>query len=145
MKLNNLPKSTTTKKRRLGQGHGTGRVKTAGRGTKGQKARGDIPLAFEGGALALIKRLPFMRGKGKNKSFKDRPIVLNVEKLNDLAKGTVVTVALLLEKKLVGKEAKKLGVKILGSGDLTVALTVQIAVSKSAQTKIEKAGGSITQ
>ncbi len=65
MKLSSLTKITKTRKKRLGQGHGSGRGKTAGRGTKGQKARRNIPLTFEGGALTLIKRLPFMKGKGK--------------------------------------------------------------------------------
>jgi large subunit ribosomal protein L15 len=70
MNLNNLAKITTKPKRRLGQGHGSGRVKTSGRGTKGQNARSNRSLSFEGGALPLIKRLPFRRGKGKNKVFK---------------------------------------------------------------------------
>ena len=70
MKLESLPKTTERRKKRLGLGHGSGRGKTAGRGTKGQRARGKIPISFEGGAIPLIKRLPFMRGKGKNKSFK---------------------------------------------------------------------------
>ena len=69
MELNKLAKTTVKTKKRLGQGHGSGRVKTSGRGTKGQKARGKIPLRFEGGALPLIKRMPFHRGKGKNKGF----------------------------------------------------------------------------
>ena len=69
MKLENLTKVTDRKKKRLGQGHGSGRGKTGGRGTKGQKARGKVSLTFEGGALPLIKRLPFHRGKGKNKVF----------------------------------------------------------------------------
>jgi len=71
MKLSTLSKTIKRTKRRLGQGHGSGRGKTAGRGTKGQNAKGDRSLSFEGGALTIIKRLPFLRGKGKNKSFKD--------------------------------------------------------------------------
>ena len=143
MELHNLIKSTTKAKRRLGQGHGSGRVKTAGRGTKGQKARGHIPLRFEGGALPLIKRLPFLRGKQKNKSFKLRPAVINLSELRNLPSNTVVDVAVLIKHNIVDLRETKAGVKILGDGDITVPLVVQVMVSKSAQEKIEKAGGRI--
>ena len=144
MKLETLQKITKRKQKRLGQGHGSGRGKTAGRGTKGQKARKKIPLSFEGGSLTLIKRLPFMRGKGKNKSFKKGPIIVNVKVLNLLKKGTVVDVKSLIENKIVDSEyAKKHGVKILGDGDLNVALIVKLPVSKGALKKIEKAGGRV--
>lgn len=142
MKLENLSKSTESKKRRLGQGHGSGRGKTAGRGTKGQKARGNIPLRFEGGALALIKRMPFHRGKGKNKVFKKKPVVVNVKALNLLKKGDKVNIITLSSYNIVDeKEAKIYGIKILGDGELGVSLTVEVPVSKGALKKIEKAGG----
>lgn len=142
MKLENLPKTIARSKKRLGQGHGSGRGKTAGRGTKGQKARGKIPLRFEGGALALIKRMPFRRGKGKNKLFKQKPIVLNVKVLNLYKKGEIVNLKTLVSYKIVSeKEAKTYGVKILGDGDLNIPLTVELPVSKGALKKIEKAGG----
>ena len=144
MKLSSLTKITKTKQKRLGQGHGSGRGKTAGRGTKGQKAKGNIPLSFEGGSLALIKRLPFMRGKGKNKSFKKGPIIVNVKVLNLLKNGTVVDVKSLIENKIVDSDyAKKNGVKILGDGDLSVSLIVKLPVSKGAAKKILKAGGKV--
>ncbi len=144
MNLTTLTKVTTTKKRRLGQGHGSGRVKTAGRGTKGQKARRNIPLFFEGGALPLIKRLPFMRGKDRNFSFNEKPVVINVEKLNTLPAKTVVDIATLVKYGLViTNEAKKKGIKILGNGTLSTALEVKLPVSKAAKEKIEKAGGSV--
>jgi len=144
MKLNNLSKTTKNKKRRLGQGHGSGRVKTAGRGTKGQKARGKIPLRFEGGALALIKRMPFRRGKGKNKIFREKPIVINVKILNVLKKDEKVNIKTLSSYKIVDeKEAQAYGVKILGDGDLKVSLIVELPVSKGALKKIEKAGGKV--
>jgi large subunit ribosomal protein L15 len=145
MQLNTLPKSTSTAKRRLGQGHGSGRVKTSGRGTKGQKARGDIPLRFEGGALPLTKRLPFLRGKQKNKPFRADPIVLHVSDLNALPAKSTVDVALLIKHNLVGAREVKRGVKILSDGDLTVALTVGVPVSKKAAEKIQKAGGTISE
>lgn len=144
MQLNTLVSITKTGKKRLGQGHGSGRMKTAGRGTKGQKARGSISLSFEGGALPLIKRMPFMRGKGKNKVFVNTPVVLNVSDLNAFPKGSVIDVEFLAAQKLVkAVEAKRDGIKILGDGELTVALTVKLPVSKSAQEKIEKAGGKV--
>jgi len=144
MKLSTLSKTIKRTKRRLGQGHGSGRGKTGGRGTKGQNAKGDRPLSFEGGALTIIKRLPFLRGKGKNKSFKDQPITVNVKVLNGLKKGTIVNVKSLVENKIVkADEAKRFGVKILADGELNVSLIVKLPVSKEALKKIEKAGGKV--
>lgn len=145
MNLSVLPKSTTTGKRRAGQGHGTGRVKTGGRGTKGQKARRTIPMTrYSGGSLAFVKSLPFLRGKARNYSLQTVTFPVNVAALNSLPKGSVVDMKALVEHKIVSsKTAKNQPVKILGSGDLTVALTVKLPVSKSAQEKIEKAGGKI--
>lgn len=142
--LNNLKKIKSKTKRRLGQGHGSGRSKTAGRGTKGQKARNKVPLYFEGGALPLIKRLPFHRGKGKNKVFKKKPIGINVKVLNLLKKDSVVDVKALIDKKIVNKEEALIyGVKILGDGELTVSLVVKLPVTKGAEKKIVKAGGKV--
>lgn len=144
MKLSALTKTTRVRKKRLGQGHGSGRGKTAGRGTKGQKARRNIPLSFEGGALTIIKRLPFMKGKGKNKPIGNGPIAVNVKALNLLGKQSVVDVKSLIENHIVDAEsAKKYGVKILGDGDLSVSLIVKLPASKGAQKKIEKAGGRV--
>ena len=142
--LNKLPKIKTKAKRRLGLGHGSGRAKTSGRGTKGQKARRKIALSFEGGALPLIKRMPFLRGKNRNNSFTKTPVVLNLSDLQVYEKGATVDVKSLVAKKLVKEsEVAKNGVKLLGDGELTIALTVNVPVSKSAQEKIEKAGGSV--
>lgn len=144
MKLNKMPKITAKKKRRLGQGHGSMRGKTSGRGTKGQKARGKIPIHFEGGAVSLIKRLPFRRGKGKNKAFKNKPIIINVKALNLLKKDSIVDVNTLAQNRIVDiKEAKVYGVKILGDGKLNIPLTVKLPVSKGAAKKIQKAGGKV--
>jgi len=144
MNLTSIVSITKKSKRRVGQGHGSGRVKTAGRGMKGQKARNSVPLGFEGGAPPLTKRLPFLRGKGKNKPFKNKPFIINVGLLNDLPKGTVVDVETLAKYKLVDLElAKKDGVKLLGKGSLTCALTVKVAVSRGAVEKIKKAGGDV--
>lgn len=144
MNLSSLTKITKTRKKRLGQGHGSGRGKTAGRGTKGQKAKGNIPLSFEGGALPLIKRLPFMRGRGKNKSFKNGPVAVNIKSLNVLKKGSIVDMKSLIEKRIVDEDlAKKYGIKILGDGELSVSLTIKLPVSEGALKKILKAGGNV--
>lgn len=144
MKLDNLHKITKKSKRRLGQGHGSGRVKTSGRGTKGQNARSSRPLSFEGGALPLIKRLPFKRGKGRNKVFKKKPITVNVIALNLLKAGTIVDLKSLISNNIVDEaQAKIYGVKILGDGKLEKALTVKLPTSKGAASKIKKAGGKL--
>jgi len=145
MKLSSLTKITAKRQKRVGLGKGSGRGKKAGRGGRGQNSRNSMPLSFEGGALPLIKRLPFMRGKGKNKSFKNQPITVNVKFLNLLKKGTVVDIKSLIESKIVNPEyAKKYGVKILGDGKLAVSLVVKLPVSKGALKKIEQAGGTVT-
>lgn len=144
MNLSNLQKLTTRKKKRVGLGHGSGRGKTSGRGTKGQKARNDVPLDFEGGNLPLIKRLPFLRGKGRNKSLHAKSFVINVSALNVLPKNATVDLETLAKYRLVNLEsAKQIGVKILGDGELGVALTVKVPTSKGAAEKIKKAGGKV--
>lgn len=144
MQLHSLVKVTAKSKRRLGQGHGSGRVKTSGRGTKGQNARSRRALSFEGGALPLIKRLPFRRGKGKNKVFKKSPIIINVKFLNILKTGSIVDLKTLIESHIVEeKEAFEYGVKILGDGELGKALIIKLPISNKAAKKIEKAGGKI--
>lgn len=144
MKLHSLPKSVAKSKKRIGLGHGSGRVKTAGRGTKGQKARGKIPSRFEGGALPLIKRLPFRRGRSRNKVFKKKPIAINIKFLEVLSKNTTVDVKTLVDAKIVDAfDARIYGVKILGDGQLSVPLIIKLPCSKGARKKIEKAGGRV--
>ncbi|MEK7565443.1 MAG: 50S ribosomal protein L15 [Patescibacteria group bacterium] len=142
--LSNLPKIVSKSKKRLGRGHGSGKVKTSGRGTKGQKAREDIKLTFAGSSLqaSWLKRLPLLRGKGKNKSHQKKPFIVNLKYLNSLKPHTEVTVKSLQEANIIAKDVDK--IKILGDGDLKVALTVKLPCSKSAKAKIEKAGGKIT-
>lgn len=144
MNISDLGKVTAKSKKRVGQGHGSGRGKTSGRGTKGTKARYKVALNFEGGALPLTKRLPFLRGKGRNKSLQQKAIVLNLSALSDFAKGAVVDIESLAKKGLVTLDAaQQKGVKILGDGEITVALTVKLPTSKSAAEKITKAGGTV--
>lgn len=146
MNLHNIEKITTKSKKRVGLGHGSGRGKTAGRGQKGQKARNTVPLRFEGGALPLTKRLPFLRGKGRNKSLQQKPVVINVDALNVFAKGATINEESLIKKGLTTKELiDKKGVKILGRGEITVSLEVDLPVSEGAKAKIIGAGGTVTQ
>lgn len=146
MNLTHIEKIKTKSKKRVGQGHGSGRGKTAGRGTKGQKARNKVAIYFEGGALPLTKRLPFLRGKGRNKSFKDKPYVINVDALNVFPKGATVTIESVVKQGMIAQEdAKQYGVKILGDGNLVIALTVKLPVSKGAAEKIKKAGGTVEE
>lgn len=143
MQLHSLTRIVEKGKRRLGQGHGSGRVKTSGRGTKGQNARSKRPLQFEGGALPLTKRLPFLRGKDRNKSLKQKPFVIKLSDLNKLPKNTEVTVESLLKHNIIAKEIEKRGVKLLAMGEIENAYIVKVPTSKSARAKIEKAGGKL--
>src|SRR3989338_2717749 len=141
MKMHELPKTTKRSQKRLGRGHGSGRGKTAGRGTKGQKARGKMKLEFEGGQGSIIRRLPLKRGKDRNHPFSRRPLAVNTKVLNLLPKSAIVTLELLKKHHIVDKDINS--VKILGEGTLSIALTVLLPTSKGAQKKIEKAGGKV--
>ena len=143
MEISQLPKITKRNKKRLGRGSSSGRGKTSGRGTKGQKARGKVKFGYEGGQLPLIRRLPMRRGRGRNVSFKKKPLVLNLKYLNLLKPNAVVDLELLLKEGLVAKGEEKYGVKILGEGKLEKVLTVKIPCSKGAAKKIELAGGKV--
>jgi len=144
MNLTSLPKIVAKPNRRIGRGHGSGRVKTSGRGTKGQKARENIKLTFAGSSLqaSWLKRLPLKRGKGKNKSPQDKPLVVNLKYLNTLKPQTEVTLESLRAGGIITNQTNK--VKILGDGELTVPLIVKLPCSKGAQAKIVKAGGRVS-
>jgi large subunit ribosomal protein L15 len=144
MKLSSLTKITDKRLKRVGQGKGSGRGKKSGRGGRGQTSRNEMPLSFEGGALTIIKRLPFLRGKGKNKSFRKNPITVNIESLNLLKKGSIVDEKSLIENKIVdARYVEKRDIKILGNGKLNVSLIVRIPASKEAMRRIEQAGGKV--
>ncbi len=130
-----------TAKTRVGRGEAGKRGKTAGRGTKGTKARYQVPASFEGGQMPLHMRLPKLKGFKNNNKIAFQ--VVNVAALASLyPSGGDVTVDDLVAKGAVRKGEP---VKVLGNGDLTVALTVTVdAASESAKSKIEAAGGSIT-
>lgn len=126
-----LKKIVRRPKKRLGRGHGSGKVKTSGRGTKGQKSRDSTRIGFEGGQLPLIKRLPFLRGKGRNSSQSGKAFPLNVTKLNALPDGTTVTLETLKKYHMIEPTVTR--VKILGKGKLTKKLTIAVPCSKSAK------------
>jgi len=144
VELSLLPKIINKKKRRLGQGYGSGRGKTAGRGTKGQKARETIPVAIKMAGTSFVKRLPLFRGKGRQKRISNKPLIVNLKDLNNLAKNTVVDLELLVNKRLVKKDQALIyGVKLLGDGEIKTPLIVKISLSNNARKKIEMAGGKV--
>lgn len=141
MKLHELsPAEGSTRPRfRKGRGTGSGNGKTAGRGHKGQNARsgGGVRPGFEGGQLPLYRKLP---KRGFTNRFAKKYAIVNVSQLEVFDKDSVVNAEVLLEKGII----KNLfdGLKVLGDGEITKALTVQAAIfSASAKEKIEAAGG----
>ncbi|GAA4741739.1 50S ribosomal protein L15 [Nocardioides endophyticus] len=129
-----------TAKTRVGRGEGS-KGKTAGRGTKGTKARYQVPVAFEGGQMPIHMRLPKL--KGFKNPFKVEFQVVNLDRINELfPEGGTIGVD-----DLVAKGAVRDGhpVKVLGQGDLSVSVQVSAnAFSGSAKEKIEAAGGTTT-
>ena len=123
---------------RRGRGHGSGNGKTAGKGHKGQKARSGAPRpGFEGGQMPLYRRLPKRGFTCRNSK---TIIGINMSALEVFDNDAVVTVDTLIEKGIVKNPRD--GVKILGGGELTKKLTVQVnAFSESAKEKIEALGG----
>lgn len=138
----NLPKIKNKFDKRLGRGAGSGKGKTAGRGTKGQKARGKLPVGFSGSGLPLYKKLPLKRGLG-NTVLGVKSAVLNLSDLTIFKDKEVIDIEKLIEVKLITKKDAKVGVKILGSGEIHSALTINLPVSKTAREKIEKKGGKV--
>ena len=146
MALHDLKPSpgSRTAKKRIGRGPGSGTGKTSGKGHKGQKARsgGSPQRGFEGGQMPLYRRLP-KRGFS-NHRFKDTYELVNVTDLSRFEAGAVVDPAALKAAGLVSLAGKYAGVKILGEGDVSIAVTVKAAkFSKTAVSKIEAAGGSV--
>jgi large subunit ribosomal protein L15 len=143
MKLHELrPAAGSTKDRkRIGRGVGSGWGKTAGRGSKGQNARsgGGVRPGYEGGQMPLHRRLP---KRGFNNIFKKFMAVVNVNDLSRFESGAVVDEATLVRSGLV--KGRMDGIKLLGQGEIDIALTVKInAISRSAKAKIEAAGGTV--
>ena len=145
MDLSSLPKITKRAAKRVGRGYGSGKGgHTSGRGSKGQKARGKLPLTFEGTKVkkSLIKRLPLLRGKGRLKPWGKLRTPINLALLADWPAKTPVTTENLVKAGVI-KEGQS--VKILGEGDVKKALTVQAPISKNAAEKVTAAGGKIIE
>jgi large subunit ribosomal protein L15 len=141
MKVHELkpPEGATRKRKRVARGIAGKGGKTAGRGTKGQKARNNIKPGFEGGQLPLAQRIPKL--KGFKNPFRVEYNVVNLDALEALA-GDAVNPETLRAANLVHKHGL---VKVLGRGEISRALTVEAhAVSQSAAAAITRAGGSIT-
>ena len=143
MQLDNLPKHTSRKSKRLGRGYGSGKGgHTASRGQKGQKSRSKIPVWFEGGQLPFIRRLPFIKGKNRFKSLYETTPV-NLSDLEVFTKGQIVDNESLLKNGVISLRQSKGLVKILGRGKIEKELTVKVNTSKQAEEKIKKAGGKV--
>ena len=141
MKLHELSPAPGSKKDafRKGRGHGSGNGKTAGKGHKGQKARsgGGVRPGFEGGQMPLARRVP---KRGFTNIFATKYAIINVADLNKFDDGAVVDTKAIVEAGLVKKVLD--GVKVLGNGELSKKLTIEVAAfSESAKKKIEEAGG----
>lgn len=141
LKLHHLSPAPGSKKKpiRVGRGEAGRRGKTAGRGTKGLKARGRLRPGFEGGQTPLSMRIPKLRGfKNPNK---EEMVIVNVAAFESFEAGTEVTPETLRAKGLIRHRGR---VKVLAEGELDRALTVRAhAFSETARQKIEKAGGTV--
>ena len=134
-----------TAKRRLGRGIGSGLGKTSGKGHKGQWARrgGGVRPGFEGGQMPLIRRVP---KRGFNNHFRKVYSIVNLSVLENFEAGSVVDIETLNEKGLIKLVKDSLGLKVLGNGTVSKALTVKAkSFSAAAKEAIEKAGGTAEQ
>jgi large subunit ribosomal protein L15 len=141
--LNQLrpPSGARKRQKRVGRGPGSGHGKSACLGTKGQKSRsgGAIPIGFEGGQMPLQRRLP---KRGFRNIFKKQFALIHIRDLNRFSEGDVINVDVLQKAGLVKKVYD--GVKIVGDGELKVALTVRAhKFTESARKKIEAASGKV--
>ncbi len=139
--LSNLkpPKGSRRKAFRKGRGEGSGLGKTAGRGTKGQRARGSVAIGFEGGQMPLDRRLP---KRGFVNIFATRYTEVRLDHIAARCKdGDVVDAAALKERGVIRKIGRD-GIKVLGNGEIGIKITVRAnKFTASAQSKIEAAGG----
>ena len=146
VKLNNFSKKMHKSKKRVGRGIGSGLGKTSGRGAKGQKSRSGVSIkSYEGGQMPLYRRLP---KRGFNSLYKrEKNIAINLDKITKLieAKKLDSSKSIDLRKFLLkAKKPSKLKVKVLGSGDIKIKISILAdKFSETAKSKIEKAGGSV--
>ncbi|MGJ6962665.1 50S ribosomal protein L15 [Streptosporangium sp. G11] len=144
LRIHHLRPAPGANKSKVRKGRGeASKGKTSGRGTKGTRARNKVPLGFEGGQVPLQRRLPKFKGFS-NALFKTTYQVVNLDRLGELfPEGGDVTVDTLVAKGAVRKNQL---VKVLGTGDISVALNVEAhAFSASAKDKIAAAGGSVSE
>ena len=146
MQLNTFNKKIHKAKKRVGRGIGSGLGKTSGRGVKGQKSRSGVSIkAYEGGQMPLYRRLP---KRGFNSLYKkEKNIAINLDKISKLIESKKLDSSKSIDLRkylLSSKTPKKVKVKVLGTGDLKAKVSILAdQFSKSAQAKIEKAGGTI--
>ena len=141
MKLHELQASEGSRhvRNRVGRGTSSGNGKTAGRGQKGQKARGKVRLGFEGGQMPLFRRMP---KRGFSNINRKEYAIVSLNDLNRFDEGTDITPALLVESGLVKNE--KAGIKLLANGEITKKVTVTVSkASAAAKQAVEAAGGKI--
>ena len=134
-----------TSKKRLGRGIGSGLGKTSGKGHKGQWARsgGGVRPGFEGGQMPLIRRIP---KRGFNNHFRKTYSIVNLSVLENFEAGAVIDIQTLADNGLIKLVKDGVGLKVLGNGSLTKALTVKASsFSASAKEAIEKVGGKAEQ
>jgi large subunit ribosomal protein L15 len=144
LRIHHLRPAPGSNKSKVRKGRGeASKGKTSGRGTKGTRARNKVPLGFEGGQVPLQRRLPKFKGFS-NALFKTTYQVVNLDRLGELfPEGGDVNVEAMVTRGAVRKNQL---VKVLGTGDISVALNVQAhAFSKSAKEKIAAAGGSVSE
>jgi large subunit ribosomal protein L15 len=143
--LSNLhpPAGSRKERMRIGRGEGSGKGKTAGRGTKGQGARGGVRRGFEGGQMPLYRRLP---ARGFTNIFSVQDDVVSIDAIAaSFEAGEVVDLGNLVSRGLV-RLARGRGVKILSGGEITHAVTVRgVKVSGAAREKILAAGGAVEE
>lgn len=144
MKLSELKPSEGSKfstNFRRGRGHGSGNGKTAGKGHKGQKARSGAPrLGFEGGQMPLYRRLP---KRGFTPINRKSIVAINVSDLNRFDDGANINIEALIKSGLIKKAYD--GVKLLGNGELTKKINIEVNMaSESAKSKVEAKGGKLT-
>lgn len=138
------PKGATRPRTRIGRGHGSGKVKTGGKGTKGQNARagGGVPPYFEGGQLPLIRKLPYRRGF--RNPFRKEFRTVNIKDLAEFGDGATIGPDELETRGVLRGERGP--IKILGDGDLTVKLVVRAhRFTRGAREKIQAAGGTVEE
>lgn len=142
--LHALIKITARAKKRLGRGVGSGKgAHTVGRGSKGHTSRegGTIPLWFEGGQLPLVKRLPYLRGKGHFQALAQKPLTIQLGSLSRFAGGSITPETLVAQKVI---RSVNRTVKIVAGGDVPAIKEVRgVAVSAAARQALEKIGAII--